>query len=286
MTRPYAEVIGDPIGHSKSPLIHNFWLGKLRIDAEYRACHVTSSGLRDYVDARNGDDLWRGCNVTLPHKRAIMPLLNKVDPRAEDVGAVNTVVMRDYLLEGFNSDRPGFLEPLKPFLANSKTFRRAYLIGSGGAALAIACGLFIDAKFSLVLYNRDPATAWRRFENLVGDERDNRSLEDLTGQQFVEDESSGANDGLDVIVNATSLGMTGQPPLEINLDLFSRHAIVYDIVYSPLETPLLKAARERGMRTVDGLDMLVRQAALSFEKFFRQPAPRQHDAELRERLIA
>ena len=95
MTRAYAEVIGDPIVQSKSPTIHGFWLGKLGIDADYRACHVTAEGLADYVASRRADPDWRGCNVTMPHKQAIMPLLDRIDPEAARIGAVNTVVFRD-----------------------------------------------------------------------------------------------------------------------------------------------------------------------------------------------
>ena len=122
MTRPprqgsgqaYAEVIGDPIAQSKSPAIHGFWLGKLRIDAEYRAAHVRTEGLTDYLRGRRADEAWRGCNVTMPHKQAVMPHLARLHPLAERIGAVNTVLREsDGSLTGYNTDVAGFLEPLQ-----------------------------------------------------------------------------------------------------------------------------------------------------------------------------
>ena len=113
MNRPFAEVIGDPIAQSKSPAIHGFWLGKMGIDADYRACHVRPDELADYFSARRADPDWRGCNITMPHKQAVLPLLDGLDPAAERIGAVNTVVRRgDGSLIGANTDAPGFIDPL------------------------------------------------------------------------------------------------------------------------------------------------------------------------------
>ena len=136
MSSPYAEVIGDPIAQSKSPATHGFWLAELGIDADYRACHVIASGLADYLASRRRDPAWRGCNVTMPHKQAAMPLLDRIDPLAARVGAVNTIVPEDGGLAGYNTDVPGFLEPLEPLLANTHLFRMARVLGTGGAARA------------------------------------------------------------------------------------------------------------------------------------------------------
>ena len=137
MNAPYAEVIGDPIAQSKSPAIHNYWLGKLGLDAEYRACHVTAEGLEDYLRQRRADADWRGCNVTMPHKQAVMSHLDRLDPLAERIGAVNTIVREaDGALTGYNTDAAGFLEPLRPLLGREHLFRMARVLGTGGAARA------------------------------------------------------------------------------------------------------------------------------------------------------
>jgi shikimate dehydrogenase len=294
MGRPYAEVIGDPIAQSKSPLIHNFWLGKLGLDAEYRACHVTRESLADYLCDRNADDNWRGCNVTMPHKLAVMPLLDRLSPEAERIGAVNTVVMRDYYLEGHNTDGAGFMEPLQSLLAEhpysgpTLPGRTAALIGAGGAARAIADALD-QAHFTIISYSRDPEKADRAIGRYIWDKDLICSLADLAR------ETAGARarapipvdpHRIDLFVNASPLGMAGQPPLNVEAPRLIENEIVYDIVTVPLDTPLLQAARASGLRTIDGLAMLIGQAAVAFEKFFGQAAPRQHDAELRALLTA
>ena len=163
----YAEVIGDPIAQSKSPAIHNFWLAKLGIDAEYRACHVTAEGLADYFAARRADPEWRGCNVTMPHKQAVIPLLDRLDPLAAKIGAVNTIVREgDGSLGGYNTDAAGFLEPLRPRLDETHLFRMARVVGTGGAARAIVAAL-AGEHFVLVLAGRDRAKAARLLDELA-----------------------------------------------------------------------------------------------------------------------
>jgi shikimate dehydrogenase len=159
VTRAYAEVIGDPIAQSKSPTIHNYWLGQLGIDAEYRACHVRGSELADYFAASREDPSWRGCNVTMPHKQAVMSFLDRHEIGAELIEAVNTVVPgRGGRLLGSNTDGAGFLEPLRPVLAERHLFRMARVLGTGGAARAIVAAL-AEAGFVVVLAGRDPAKA-------------------------------------------------------------------------------------------------------------------------------
>jgi shikimate dehydrogenase len=283
MTLPYAEVIGDPIAHSKSPLIHGFWLEKLGIDARYGRSHVRPDELAAFLAERRADPAWRGCNVTIPHKQAILPLLDRIDPAAAKIGAVNTVVAEAGALVGYNSDAPGFLEPLRPLLAQTHLFRMARIIGAGGAARAIAHGLWGEG-FTLVIIARDIDKAEAlRSEFDVAHSYSAALAGFAQATDFAFDDRNGV---LDLIVNATSLGMTGQPPLALDFSHVPPHSIVYDIVYAPLETPLLAEARARGLRTIDGLEMLVGQAAVAFAKFFGQSAPRAHDAELRALLTA
>lgn len=285
MSRPYAEVIGDPIAQSKSPAIHGFWLEKLGIDAEYRACHVRPDGLADYLARRRQDPDWRGCNVTMPHKQAVMPLLDRIDPPADAIGAVNTITAQDNgVLAGTNTDAAGFLEPLRDDLAQTHYFRMARILGTGGAARAIITAL-AGHGFTLVVAGRDPAKARALLDELApkGEHHaiDLAHFADPT--DFAFDDREGC---LDLVINASSLGMQGQPPLAFDWSHAPPGSIAYDIVTHPLETAFLKDAQANGHRVIDGLSMLIGQAATAFEKFFGVAPPRQYDAELRRILAA
>jgi len=282
----YAEVIGDPIAQSKSPAIHTYWLDQLGMDAAYRARHITADELTDYLTARRADANWRGCNVTMPHKQAVMPLLDHIDPLAGRVGAVNTIVRgADGTLSGYNTDVAGFLEPLQPLLGRTHLFRMARVLGTGGAARAIVAAL-AGEHFVVVLAGRDPAKARALLEELDpnGEHHaiDLAYFADLTDFPF--DDRAGC---LDLIVNASPLGMAGQRPLNFDFSHAPPGSVVYDIVTHPLDTPLLQAARAAGLRTIDGLAMLIGQAAAAFEHFFGRPPPRDEgDAALRALLAA
>ena len=291
MTRPlrnssgqaYAEVIGDPIAQSKSPLIHGFWLAELGMAAEYRACHVRGDGLADYLAARRGDPDWRGCNVTMPHKQQIMPLLDHVDPQAARIGAVNTVVRgQDGALRGFNTDAAGFLEPLQGDLPQTHYYRMARVLGTGGAARAIVSAL-AGHGFTLVLAGRDPGKARALLDELApAGEHHAVSLSHFAAPtDFQFDDREGC---LDLVVNATSLGMHGQPPLPFDWSHAPPGSVAYDIVTAPPRTPFLQGAAARGFRSIGGLAMLIGQAGAAFEKLFGAPAPRGADDRLMETL--
>ena len=285
MNRPYAEVIGDPIAQSKSPAIHNFWLAKLGLTASYGRSHVAPDALADYLAGVRADPNWRGCNVTMPHKQTIMPLLDRIDDVAARIGAVNTVVRDDDgMFTGCNTDAAGFLEPLQPLLDRNHLFRMARILGAGGAARAIVVAL-ADAGFTLVLAARDPGKARTLLDELApsGDHHAVDLAHFAPATDFVFDDRRGL---LDLVVNASPLGMAGQPPLLFDFSHAPPGSVVYDIVTHPPDTPLLVEARKRGFPTIDGLAMLIGQAAAAFEKFFGAAAPRQHDAELRARLAA
>lgn len=285
MTARYAEVIGDPIAQSKSPLIHGFWLRRLGRTEDYRACHVRADGLADYLAQRRADPAWLGCNVTMPHKQAVMPLLDRVDPAAAAIGAVNTVVPEAGGLAGYNTDAPGFLEPLVAELAQAHYYRMARVLGTGGAARAIVAALAGEG-FTIVLAGRNPAKARALLDELAP--RGDHHAADLAhfseATDFAFDDREGC---LDLVVNASPLGMAGHDPLAYHFSHTPPGAIVYDIVTSPVDTAFLAGARLAGFRTVDGLAMLIGQAAAAFARFFGQMPPREDgDAELRALLEA
>ena len=282
MIKPYAEVIGDPIAHSKSPAIHNFWLEKLGAAPTYRAQHVLSDKLGDYIKSRRSDPEWRGCNITMPHKQAAIDLADRLDPVATQIGAINTLVREGDQLIGYNTDAVGFLEPLRGELSQEHYFRMARVLGTGGAARAIVAGL-AGQGFTIVLAGRNPDKARSILEEVAPKGQHHAVHLDHFAEptDLAFDDRDGC---LDLVVNASALGMRGQSELAVDWSHAPPGAIAYDIVTDPLDTALLRNARAAGHQTLDGLNMLIGQAAAAFEKFFGQAAPREHDAQLRELL--
>lgn len=280
----YAEVIGDPITQSKSPVIHGFWLEKLGLNAEYRTHHVMAERLADYITTRTEDPDWRGCNVTMPHKRAVLALVDRLEPLAKRVGAVNTIHRaKDGKLIGRNTDVAGFLEPLQERLREQHYFRMARVLGTGGAARAIVAGLSAQG-FTLVLAGRNTEKAATVLDELAEGEHHTAPLSHFAEPtDFSFDDREGC---CDLIVNASPLGMRAQPPLAFDWSHAPPGSIAYDIVTDPVDTDFLKAAREAEFETIDGLSMLIGQAAAAFTHFFGEEPPRKYDAELRERLMA
>lgn len=267
--KAYAEVIGDPIAHSKSPLIHGFWLDLLGIDAAYRACHVRPDQLGDYIAQRKRDPDWRGCNVTIPHKLNILDHVDDPGGVRGSMGAANTIFRQpDASIAATNTDAAGFYAPLADVdLAGQPVA----VIGTGGAARAVL--------FALARANVGPVT--------------------ILGRNVLKASAVLAHFGLKgralplgsklpaaaLLVNASALGMAGQDSLDCDLSPLPVDAMVYDCVYAPLVTDLLAQAEERGLATIDGLEMLVGQAAMAFELFFGAAPPRERDGELRAMLI-
>ena len=268
MSVPYAEVIGDPIAHSKSPLIHNFWLRQMKLVGEYRAVRVKRDDLPEYLALRRGDPDWRGCNVTMPHKEAVREHLDAVDPPAHRIGAVNTIVRQpDGFLIGTNTDWQGINFALSDTPVEGK---KVVLVGAGGAARAAMEELKLAKPAHITVLNRgeDRARELLRHFEVAGDTGPIRGAPSA-----------------DLLINSTALGMVGQPPLAIELSGLSPGATVFDMVYDPLETALLQAARKRGFRTVDGLTMLVWQASMAFTHFFGEPPQAPASSELRQLLV-
>lgn len=275
---PYAEVIGDPVDHSKSPAIHKFWLQQLGIEGDYRATRVTSEELGAYFEVRRREEDWRGCNITMPHKIAALRHvhLHPHDP-SFPVEAVNLALPgRDGQLEGVNADTAGFIEPLLALHAGRQGPQgTAIVIGGGGVLFSVIWSLACCRYQDIWIVVRDPAKAARIAEDYGSGGLGIRTLS-------FDDALPAAH----LLVNASPLGMTGYPAFPCDLSSLADDAIVYDLIYEPLETALLRAARERGLRTIDGLSMLIPQAALSFARFFGANAPRTLDWQLRELLTS
>jgi len=253
-----AGVIGWPVGHSRSPRLHGYWLEKMGIDGAYLPLAVAPDDIAAAVRAlpKLG---FRGVNLTIPHKEAVIPLLDVIDPLAARIGAVNTLIFQENgTIEGRNTDAFGFLENLRRGAPHwHPNDGPAVVIGAGGAARAVIAALTDAGVGELRLVNRSR-------------ERAERLALDLGGPIVVGDwdKRDDLLDGAALLVNTTSLGMAGQPPLELDLAALPASAIVTDIIYVPLETPLLAAARQRGNRTVDGLGMLLWQAVPGFSAWF------------------
>jgi shikimate dehydrogenase len=254
---PTACVIGWPVAHSRSPAIHRFWLQELGIAGDYVAMPVEperiEAFLRDFPQSG-----YRGGNVTIPHKEAAFAAVSDMDSAARAIGAVNTLWMEDGKLVGGNTDALGFLANLDESVESwDKNPGAAVVLGAGGGARAVLFALIERGFGPIHLLNRTLARAEElaaRFGPAVKAaalDKADRYLRDAT-----------------FLVNTTTLGMKGTPSPEIDLGLLPERAVVTDIVYVPLETPLLAAARARGHRTVDGLGMLLHQAAPGFARWF------------------
>jgi shikimate dehydrogenase len=254
---PKACVVGWPIEHSRSPLIHAYWLKQYNISGAYERVAVPPQDIEAFLKslAANG---YIGCNVTVPFKEVAYRLLDQADPMAERLKAANTLWLDDGRLCGGNTDVHGFLANMdEEAPAWREAGGPAVILGAGGAARAIAASLADLALQPLRIVNRTPSHA----RGLVDELRIEAEIFDWAG-------CPKALSGARLVVNATSLGMTGAPALDIDLAPLDESAIVADIVYAPLTTELLAAARRRGHRIVGGLGMLIYQAAPGFARWF------------------
>lgn len=259
MSTPFrrACVMGYPVAQSRSPMIHNHWLAELGIPGVYELKELTPEAFPDFVTHLEANG-YVGGNVTVPHKQAAFRLVDVRDAAAEAIGAVNTLWLEGGRLHGGNSDAHGFIANLDDRVPGwDRHPGRAVIMGAGGAARAAAYSL-ITRGFEVELINRTAAHEQelvQQFAGRVAAAGDYRALPEHLRSA-------------DLLVNCTPLGMVGKPPLEIDLGPLKSTAIVYDVVYVPLETPLLTAARVGGHRTVDGLGMLLHQAGFGFRKWF------------------
>ena len=250
-------VIGHPVAHSRSPLIHKYWLAVHHIKADYTRVDVAPEDIESFFD-KFASGPYIGASVTVPHKEIAFRKVFEADAVAKALGAVNTLWHKDGRLYGASTDVHGFIANLNRSQPRWQSqVETALVIGAGGAARAVVYGLLERKVQNIVVANRTVTRARELAAHFQ-----NRITPSALGNLRLHLREA------DLLVNTTSLGMKGQPPLEIDLDPLKQSAIVCDIVYAPLETDLLKAARLRGNPVVDGLGMLLHQAAPAFERWF------------------
>jgi shikimate dehydrogenase len=260
-----AGIMGWPVAHSRSPTLHNFWIEEHGIDGAYVPLPVRPEQLAGALRALPMLG-FRGCNLTLPHKQVALSIVDRVEPLARRIGAMNTViVMPDGSLEGRNTDAFGFRENLRERASGwTPTAGPAIVLGAGGAARAVVAAL-IEARVEQIrIVNRTPARAEQLADDLAA------PATRMTVHGW--DGRDAALRDAGILVNTTSLGMAGEPELDLDLSQLPPTAVVVDIVYVPLETTLLATARRRGHPVVDGLGMLLHQGRPGFEAWFGSPA--------------
>jgi len=253
-----AGVMGMPIFQSRSPILHNFWLGKYGIKGAYGHFPVELKNLEAAIRGLSALGL-AGCNITLPHKVHAMKMMDHIDPLAQRMGAINCIVVQeDGALHGFNHDGYGYIQSVKDAKPEWRADEGPILVlGAGGAARAIVISLVDAGATEIRLVNRTPAKAQ---ELATGLESVVKVFDWSERNECMRDAA--------MLINTTSQGMYGQPPLEVQLDALPLTALVSDAVYIPLETPLLEKARLRGNTTVNGLGMLLNQARPAFKLWF------------------
>jgi len=260
----YAEVIGDPIAHSRSPVIHGFWLKALKIDADYRRTLVTRDDFPDYLARRRVDAKWRGCNVTMPLKLDAVALADDATDRAVAAGAANLLIPREGRLIAANSDVAGVVAIIQRLRERGARMGSVTVLGTGGAARAILVALRFCGIAKVIIEARDMSEA-RKLGVEFGLQEAPRPFD-----------APVATDGL---INATPLGMPNYPDLCCTLDEMPPNGWVFDLV-TLADTPLIERARVRGMHVANGLAMLVEQASESFPLLFDAKPPRDQDAGL------
>jgi shikimate dehydrogenase len=253
-----AGIMGMPVLQSRSPLIHNHWIKQYGLNAAYGHMPVRPERVQEAIRGLSALGL-AGCNITQPHKLAAFQLMDWLSPAAQRIGAINCIVVQaDGALHGYNFDGIGFVQSLRDADAQWRADRGPIVIvGSGGASRAVLASLLDEGATEIRLVNRS-----REKAEQLACELDHR----IRVIDWAERHDALA--GASLLINSTNQGMYGQPPLDLKLDALPKHAMVCDLIYVPLETPLLSEARQRGHIVVNGLGMLLNQAVPAFEAWF------------------
>ncbi len=250
-------VIGWPIKHSRSPLIHNFWLKQLQIEGLYERIAVEPNDLQSFIQNLKHSG-YQGCNVTIPHKEAALAAVDGYDQIVRETGALNTVYLRNGKTQGTSTDGQGFLNNILSYYPNYQILEKTiFVIGAGGSAKAICQKLLQEKAKKIFILNRSPDRALKLRQSF------GNKIEIVPSDKIQEYLKTS-----DMLINTTSQGMIGQPPLLIEINNLPKQALVADIVYVPLKTQLIASAESMGLKTVPGLGMLLHQAVEGFQHWF------------------
>lgn len=262
-------IFGYPVSHTLSPLMQNAALEALGLNCIYVPFEVETNDLGAAVKGVRALGL-TGVNVTVPHKEAVIPFLDEIDEDSKIIGAVNTILNKNGKLIGYNTDSPGYIRSLREEAGFDPKGKSVIVIGAGGAAKGIACGLFLAGASEIIIANRTIEKANEIRLNLNG--IDKYKSEQVAIKTIHLSELNNNISNVDLIVNTTSMSLEGKAP-DVDFASTSPHVLVSDIAYKPPLTPFLKRAREAGRKTLGGLGMLVYQGAISFEIWTGQKAP-------------
>lgn len=258
---PFFAVLGHPISHSISPLMHQTALDHLEIDAKYIALDLASNQLDEFIPWCNHEN-FLGCNITIPHKEVFAKIVDEIDPLAKEAGVVNTLVKSGFKLVGYNTDVYGFLQPLRSHLEDIE-YSRAIIFGTGGASKAVKIALESEGFEELLFVSRNPN------QKRIQGENSSIKIIDYNQWQSYADET-------DLFVNTTPVGMypnSQETFLHAGEAELMEDKICYDLIYNPIETEFLKQAKKQGATTINGLDMLIYQGSKSFELWTGNPFP-------------
>lgn len=260
-------VIGDPVEHSCSPQMHNSAFKELSMDYVYVPFRVKPEHLKSAIDGFKALNV-AGINVTLPHKKAVLPMMDSISEEAELIGAVNTLVFKDGIVEGHNTDARGFIASLKEAGVSDLKGKKAVILGAGGGAQAVVVGLALEGVDRIIIANRTKEKAIELARSLSQKTRvtiEGISLDDTFLRDYLLES--------DLLVSTITASMDTRIKLVVDPNWFHKELIVCDIVYIPPETNLLKAAVERGLKAIGGMGMLVHQGAISFQLWTRVEPP-------------
>jgi shikimate dehydrogenase len=259
-------IIGCPVSHSLSPYMHNAAFNRLGIDAVYLPFEVEKKNLKNTIAALRKSNI-TGFNVTIPFKSECIKYLDNIDAAARNIGAVNTVVSKNKKLIGYNTDCEGFIKSLKADLKFNPRGKKTLILGAGGAARAVVFALAKEGSSAIYIYdiiNKKAEILARDIKNIFAKKNVKPCAKNKIGEIIR---------GCNLIVNCTPLGMKKQDPMPLDLNLLHKGLLLYDIVYTPLETKLIKAARKKGIRAIGGIGMLLYQGVLAFELWTNKKAP-------------
>ena len=260
-------VIGDPIKHSCSPQMHNAAFEQLSMDYVYVAFHVKAEALKAAIDGFKALNIV-GINVTIPHKQGVIPLIDELSREAELIGAVNTLVFKEDKIEGHNTDARGFIATMKEEGVDAPKGKSVVVLGAGGSARAVVVSLALEGVKKISIANRTTSRAIQLASDIskkTGIEIHGMGLDDKELPEAISESS--------LLVNTASSSLDLEHPLLINEDWLHRQLVVYDIIYNPPETRLMKVAKEKGLKTVGGIGMLVHQGAIAFDLWTGQYPP-------------